>query len=291
MADRLRQLRIEPVTFPDTPGDSFAQLRIFLERWAVRSTMGYLEHRARLEGLLQAPPPVNPDDQDYIREALTLPDRAAEVAAIPPHAEWLDWALENEVLNPLFKVVGGLSESEAWIAVWIADNFVTQRPGRVQDILRQSGSVFAPHTWAAILRRLTIANPPPPSDVLGRWVDLLIADVPPQAHETIGHLARRLNWNEHRAIILLLFAELTRPVAVVSANLLGREPTLGISTKGDSHSIRDIWERHLQPNLNEIQQWLADLVTGQIETADFLLEAAGESTREHDFLSYRIPEI
>lgn len=288
---QLRQLRIKPVVYPDTPGEPFAELGQFLERWAVRSAMGHLEHRARLEGLLLAPPPIDPDDQDYVRESLTIPARAEELARIAPHPDWLEWATEDGVLTPLFGVKDQLTETENWIARWVAENFVTQRPGRLQDIFRHFGSVLAPETWGAFIRRLLYADPSPPPETLGRWVDLLVAQVPPRAYEMLGHLARNLAWDEHRPSLQILFAELTSPVALVSPDLMGGDPSISVTTKGDAYSIKEVWDRHLEPHIDEIAAWLEDLVTTQIEMADMLLEAAGEETTDYDFMSFRVPEI
>ena len=107
----------------------------------------------------------------------------------------------------------------------------------------------------------------------------------------LGHLARSLSWEDHRASLLVLFAELTTPIAVVSANLMGEDPSIGVTTRGDSYSIQEIWERHIEPHLAEIREWLFGVITSQIEMADMLLEAAGEETRDFDFLTFRVPEL
>lgn len=115
-------LGITQVPYP-AHGDDHSALLAALEAWDRGARMGRLDHQTRMSEILTARPPLNPVDEDYVRQRLQVTDGAREFARFAKSLEWLQWLEGHEGFQSLFNG-GPDAEASSVLSQWFGDIYV-----------------------------------------------------------------------------------------------------------------------------------------------------------------------
>ena len=98
-----RLLGIYPIAYPLTEGPSeHVALSECLARWVDVARMGVLDHENKIREMTRLPPPLEPEDADYIENTLRDPVTARFFARHAKGIEWLHWAESKPSFRELF---------------------------------------------------------------------------------------------------------------------------------------------------------------------------------------------
>lgn len=174
--DKWNHLGIIPVPYPVVEDDHSALL-VALEEWDRRSRMGRLEHQTRMKEIVDAGPPPNPVDEDYVRERLQRVDGAREFAQVARSIDWLRWTESTESFQRLFSG-GADTEASSVLGNWFGQVYVADPAlhGAALQAVQRLGQRFSPGLFQSLIwatESLTAAD----SEAGRRWTVLLATSI------------------------------------------------------------------------------------------------------------------
>jgi hypothetical protein len=273
-----------------------AALREAIAAWSERTTMGYLDHEARIRDAVSGPPPLDVAQADYLRQMLGDAATARFFATYAALPEWLGWAKDL----PQFRALFGLSEiqpASLELAQWFARAMILAHAEAALSVLQELGGRMTPDLWFACAHQLWTADPRPAPHVFAKWVSTLIESTPAVEGDTyLGYLLDSCRWPDDRSVALLLFAHLTDPHPEFEqrmAMLGDNEPGVRVSVaiRGDADQLRESWNNYFRPRVSELAEQLEPILAGQLVRAHEILKAAGEANDTWDPTSYLLPRI
>nr|WP_249404695.1 SIR2 family protein [Plantibacter sp. CFBP 8798] len=160
--DKWSHLGIVPVSYPAVENDHSALL-LLLEEWDRRARMGGLEHQRRMKEVVEAGPPLNPVDEDYVRQRLESSEGALHFTGFARSVAWLRWVESVDSFQRLF--TGGQDTAESSVlGDWFGQAFVADpslHTAALQTVQRL-GSRFSPRIYQSLswaTESLMAANP------------------------------------------------------------------------------------------------------------------------------------
>ena len=282
---------ITPIPYPLKDGEHKA-LDESIDTWVKRSKMGFLDHEQRIKSIVESPPSLNPEENDYIEHILKEPPTARFFIRYARDPEWLRWVEERGFFDPLFQG-GEVDEINRLIANWFAENFVLQHPEEALSLIQRKGQCLNPTLWQAIVQHLSFSRSDLAQEVLTKWVMVLIFTKPTSEGQLLEELLRKCVESGNNKAALLLFVFLTKPVLRLKSYLLSDDKNVDfeVITQGDEHRLIRIWERWFKPNLEVYIDKLEIILTNQIRSAYSLLSALGKANKNWDPVSYGRPAI
>jgi hypothetical protein len=288
--DHWIQLGITPVHFPmRPPPDQFAAIDDAVESWGALARMGVFDHQARIGRLVELPPPLDPENIDYLRAALVnrvtlqfFTDQASRI-------EWLLWADTEGFLAPLTQSASLDAAEPRLLAGWFAERFVVQHPKESLAFFQQHLSTVNPVLADAIAFHLARTENVPP-EVLRLWtIALVAADKTPS--RSLSRLFQKCAEADDGETLLVLFRYLIRPrlqldrfwVAFRNDGPLALD--VEIAFRGDAYDLREAWDNTLKPRLPAHHAELLAMITDWVHDAYGLLRAAGRSSDHWDPMS------
>jgi hypothetical protein len=159
--DKWNHLGITPVPYP-VVGQDHSALLTALEAWDRRARMGRLGHRTRMREILDAGPPLNPVDEDYVRHRLQGADGAREFTQFARGVNWLQWIEDVEGFRVLF-TGGPDNEVSTVLGGWLGQVYVTDPAlhGAALRVVQRLGQRFSPSLFRSMslaARTLTTAD-------------------------------------------------------------------------------------------------------------------------------------
>lgn len=291
---RWRNLGITPITFsqPNGPAD-FSVLDAVLERWAARAEMGVFDHQARIVALAEAAPPIDPEESDYLRHALSNHAVLKSFVEEARGVAWLTWADDQGFLAPLVRIRPVEDEGPFIWALWFAQHLVAQHPRESLAFAERNGATLNPLLCDAIAQHLALLNPPEPipEDVRRLWImTLLIAPATPASSlaRLLGQCATQGSHESAAALLRALirlqpkFEQQWFPDDVDEPLRLG----VGIQVRGDAWTLRQAWS-HLRPHVGAMSRALLTAVTDRLDEAYAVFLMAGRAGHGWDPMSYR----
>ncbi|MDQ2837698.1 MAG: DUF4020 domain-containing protein [Actinomycetota bacterium] len=283
-----RRLRISPIAY-EVVNDSHAELDRGLDRWGRASAMGLLEHRQRLQDLVQVGPPVIPEDVSYIEAALADPVRVQIFTEFARGSDWLAWALTRPEARPLFDERAAEDVCSRYLAYWLASVFVAaEELSQVALEAVRDRSVRMNETlwWAVAQRLLTVERPRGPW--LSPWILLLIRDAPAsRSYGLLEALLRGCVLPEDRQVALALLEHLLRPTAGLSPSWWPRSGVgVEVAFRCEQHSIDEAWTQTVKPQVPELAEELLAIAECHLRSAHRILLATGVAGSVGDILSY-----
>ncbi len=293
---RWAELGIRPVHYPLRPnGDRHGALTDAFEAWATIATMGALDHEHRIRTLVSVAPPIERRDIDYLRRALGDAVLRPFFVLHARGPEWLAFAAEAEALESLLGDAPNADpDALAELADWVAKHYMLQHPGEVLDLLRARQLGLNHRLWHSLAWHLAVVDPLPDSDLLTRWITVLVTARNPQWDAR--PLSRLLERCPPGALAgaLLLLGHLMAPAPRLEPAWMGLEETGGtprlhltVTPTGDNHALRRSWERLFRPALPQCHRAMGVLLTDCLTRAHMLLVAAGVADANWDSLSFR----
>jgi len=148
--EKWSHLGIVPVPYP-APDDDHSALVAALEAWTHRARMGRLDHQTRMKEILDLGPPLNPVDEDYVRQRLQGVDGAREFAGFASGVDWLQWIEGVEGFQHLF-TGGPDTETSSVLSNWLGQVYVADPAlhGAALQVVQRLGQRFSPSLYQAL---------------------------------------------------------------------------------------------------------------------------------------------
>lgn len=255
------------------------QMNEAIARWARHANMGLLDHEKRIKEIVERPPPEDPVDEDYIKDALKDEACTRIFTKNVRDVKWLRWIEELPQFQVRFKPEVQIDELSRWLAHWFAEEYVV---GHTEDALatymRRGQTPHAELVFAILFR--FHRDPRPDGTTFRRWLAVLLGGpTPPPYSDYFDYALTHCVWPDDREIALLLFEYLTTPKVRLKpsfAELLGgsAQVTVDLQSTGDEHWIRHGWENLFRPNLADCAADIARVVAHQVEQAARLYRTA-----------------
>jgi hypothetical protein len=275
---RWRRLGITPVAYPN-PDGSHQAVAEAVRGWASWASMGLLEHRQRVAGLVATAPSRVPEEMSYLEAVIA--DRGT-VGFFTEHArgpEWLAWAAAQREFQNLFDGAAEGSDCTRVLAFWFAERYVMEEGLSDEAWALVSGArgVLGPDLWNAIGFHLHSrpAAPPRPG-WLSRWLVLMAQNAPRSSSVPwVEYALMKAAWPQERAAALLLFDYLTEPRAQLHPSFALPGGRVEVELRGDRWSLGEAWANVFVPRLAEAARDLIVVVDRQLRRAHAVLRAVG----------------
>jgi hypothetical protein len=292
--DHWNNLGIVPVHFPLRPDpDRFGALESVIADWTAMAHMGVFDHQARIGRLVELPPPLEPENIDYLkarlRDRVTLQFFVVQASRI----EWLRWAEAEGFLAPLIRRAPLETPEHRLFAGWFAERFVVQHAKEALAFVQQHLGTVNAVLVDAIAIQLAVRANNVPTDVLRLWaMALMAADHAPT--RTLTRLLRKCTKVDDADTALLLFRWLLRPrlqFDPVWAAFRQEDRPLALDTdiafRGDAYELREVWNETLRPTIAAHHHELLPMITDWMCEAYNLLRAAGRAGDGWDPMSQK----
>jgi hypothetical protein len=289
---RWNLLGVSPITYPltDAP-NSHEALGRSVGRWVDNTRMGALDHEQKIEEMVRVPPPLEPEDADYIEGALKDPTRAQFFVRYAGGPEWLRWADRQPAFDRMFESAPSEDRVSRLLSLWFAQNFACEHPEEALGVVRRRGSRLSPILWediAFVIASKLEGDTPPNSQTVARWVAVLLGTAHPEvSSESLAYLLEGCRRADDGSTAVLLFEHLTSPRTRLGRNFgFGDERVRQeVELPGEPHSLRESWGSVFRPNLDRFAERLEPLLAANLQRAHLLLRATGEANEDWDPLS------
>ena len=293
--DHWIQLGIVPVHFPRRPvPDEFGAIDDAVENWTTLSRMGVFDHQARIGRLVELPPPLDLENIDYLKAALTERVTLQFFVQQASRIEWLRWAETEGLLAQLTQRSALNGVEPRLLAGWFAEQFVVQHAKDALAFFQQHFGTVNAVLADAIAFQLAVRSVNVPREVLRLWaIALTAADETPS--RSLSRLLRKCAQEGDADTSLMLFRNLLRPRLQFDPvwAAFDRERPLAldveIAFRGDPHELREVWDQTLKARIPAHYAELLPTITDWVHEALGLLRAAGRAGDDWDPLRTRIP--
>lgn len=283
---RWKQLSITPIAYPSA--DDHKALTDTLDIWAGLMRMGQLDHYSRVKELVSGAPPKEPENIDYLIDAVATPAGATAFVSVARDYEWLRWAETQQAFKGLFrKEEREADTSKIWID-WFVTHFVSDPEHSALGLgtFARLGPGMSPKLIWAINQAQGALHAASPS-AARRWNAVLTAGV--HDADSSGELLRYeayLNPYKGPELLPALRRALTpRLLLSESSNwlspLLGGDEGTAIEPRGVSASIgwpiaegglKELWDR-VATDLNSVAADALQIAEQGLKDAYGLLKA------------------
>ena len=282
---RWNLLGVSPIVYPTTEApNEHSALGESLGRWVRVARMGALDHEHKIREMTQLPPPLEPEDADYIENALGDLVTARFFVRHARGLEWLRWAEGKQVFRELFGSMQPSGDVSRVLAYWFAENFACEHPEEALGVIQRRGQRLNPVLWEALANNLALklgSDRCPDARTVSKWAAVLLGSTQPESSsELLAFLLDSCRHPEDDLTALLLFERLTEPRSRLERGLslpgMGA-PRQEIEVEGEVYSLRESWERIIKPDLALFAENLEPILTGHLQRAHLLLRSTGEA--------------
>ncbi len=286
-------LGIKPVHYPmrAAPLAPHGALGDCLAKWAEIANLGSLGTEARVRGLVTSDRPLDPEDEDFLKQSLL---DISTLRYFTRHAEdprWLEWISELPEFGAVFVPSATLSKGSAELALWFSERFAIDHFAVAIELVRRKRQTLSPYLWqtlAATFHRRNTAGAP-----LRFWVPILLETMPPNGHsDFLAYMIEHCAVPDDQYTILQLFRKLGAPTLKVRRRFFPPEegkpavPDAEVVPVGQDHWMSHAYQTHLHPHLNVFAKGLALIVTAVFEEARTLLLMYGKAGPKWDPISF-----
>ena len=151
-----------------------------LREWAALARRGIGDHEQNIRRIAQTSPPLQPEDESDMREALGDIERLRIFSECARGAEWLKWIEPNEDFQAIFDP-GASSDRADVLAEWFSQLAVDQGTLNVAlQVFDLRGSLFSNSLWRKMLVavRDALKSGEPGADRVRLWIPLLVQTAP-----------------------------------------------------------------------------------------------------------------
>jgi SIR2-like domain/Domain of unknown function (DUF4020) len=294
-ADRWNYLGITPLEYALTENaeNKHCRLQEAVSKWAMVTNTGVLQTEEKIKCIVEAPVPLDIEDRDYVESSLAELSTVRFFTRHAQRVDWLHWIEGKEPFTRLFGSKAPVTEIDWELAQWFARSFVCKYPDNALAVIRRKEQSITPILWTAIAASFHTEKPP--SEVVRKWVPLLIKYPTPRAGGNfLEYTLHRSQYPDDLNSAILLFDYLTRPDIVLEKRWWPEKEDdeekcvdVELTTEGDDPWIPEVWERLFKPNLNTLADKLIWIVTSHLQRANLLLEAYEKGHPAWDALSAR----
>lgn len=293
--ERWRFLGITPLPYQKAKGRyPHSSILRSIETWSKRVRWGALEHERRIKEIVQSPPPLDPEEIDYLKNALRDLENVRFFTRYARTPDWLRWADDNlQSFRDLFGS-GNLENAMAQIlAIWFTQNFVWEHVDEALAVIQRHKQRLSPTLWQGIALNLS-RDPHPDSATFEKWVSVLLHSTYQPSHEShsdeLEYLLKSCHHPQEIRASVLLFEHITRPRLYLKQQFkyAAKEPDrvdseVAIQTSG--YWLKDSWENLFRPNLTDFAESLEPIVTAHLQQAHRLIRSFGKGSNLWDPIS------
>jgi hypothetical protein len=287
-----KYLGIRPIPYSLLKGkNSHRALGRSLERAANYVAERPLEKRARIRKILSDGRRDDPEEHDYLVEALNTEEATRYFVEFAETLEWFRWAQEREPFTRLFREGSESKETDSELAYWFARKYALGSPEHADaafEWVAQKGGTLGPAVCVVlahtIFQQMGQESEHQPIRSIARWIPLLLRSPDWKTNDLLEMLLGKLCTETCDAgAAVLLFGHLLRPVLTLKPDLLGHaiDPESGsgveadLTTIGGEFWVRDAWHRYFQPNIGDFAGSLVGIASAHLEEAHLLSTTAG----------------
>ena len=279
--ERWERLGISPIPY-ENPDGRHTGLVKGVTGLADHMQRGLLDWRRTIGDIARGLPPLEPEQQDLIDDALTDPKRVRFFVEAAEHPAWIEWLENRGHLAPLFQMCpsGNVDGPRAQLAAWLARGFARKYPDRVLDLWIRRGPAVSKELWLALASELGAMDATEEheeqweSKVVAKWISRLLDYVP----NGIPYLDFRLRSLAEAAarddLDDLLFA------------VFGALADLSVSTQDASSDVdwalSEVWRNHLAPRTDMVAEQLLSVVLARLRDRHQWARVWNGATRESD---------
>lgn len=251
-----RRMQITALEYPHKRHDLLTEC---LVEWSKLGRMGLLDHRQRIRELVATPSALSPDEESYLEDSLTRPDRLRFFCQYATDKYWMEWAAKHDSFKKLFDRSAEFDPVTSELAEWFASRFALADDADIENpddrpsakawtVFAEAGGVLSPTAWNSIAGCLHAwdyhsddKEKPRPAHVL-RWLWVLIEQ------EQVGcqgdFLEYAVTWPEASddpELFLALLRHLMTPYMVPERGW--GTARIGVKTRSDLYWLDEAWKR------------------------------------------------
>ena len=297
-------LGVEPIKYPRVSGDKHEALYEGVGGLAKYATRGILDWKREITEISNKSPSLNEEETGLIEEALTDVTKTRFFTDAAASPEWINWLDERKYLDSLFSVgdMNELNDRDRLLARWLASKFAREHANEIFLLVGRHGMRLHPVFWDRLSGVIGQDKEPPlATEVLSRWVSLLIAAAPAHSGEDISFRMGALGESCIKAgltdSLIEVFNALAASRLAIEKNFpssLSGEDTDGahppvrveLRTTGELNELQELWEEELKPNLAGVAETLLVRVVERLGERHRALRAWQAATRDLDLESF-----
>lgn len=286
-------LNIVPIKYRND--NDHQELSDVIESWVQRSAIGAFGHERRIKEIVSSPPPLEPEEADYIKAALKDPIKFKFFARYAKSLDWLHWAEKNEAFLYLFKSTGEPEslDMEMAIADWFADRYILTHPNESIALVYRNGPIINCTLWYAIVYKLHSIKEMPEPDIFAKWIIFLI-----QQHnawyrtDRLDYMLSKCRYPQDNMTAWMLIKYLTRPKVDLKPGYSGPENIMAdIALVGDDHWLEKAWKDFFLPKLSDFLPGLEFAFADNLQQAHLYLSSISTGDSTWDKISLNRPAI
>ncbi|MCX6639148.1 MAG: DUF4020 domain-containing protein [bacterium] len=185
-----------------------------IEKWAILTKQGSLDHKKRIVNIVSNPNSIIPEDQSYLREFVFLRDELVRYFCnSTTQIEWLKWVEKEGFFQSLFDPYSKLNPVEERIADWFSRHYVIELSEEALDLVRRNGCNFNQILWRNIAHylwhgKIIQKNP----TQLSQWLIVLLnSEIPENTGDYLDYILASCKYPINTDIALILFDYLLTP--------------------------------------------------------------------------------
>ncbi len=281
-------LSIKPLLYLEANGSNSHQpITDSVAKFVEVLNLGFLGQAQRIESIVNAPPPFEGEDSDYLKFSISKLETARIFFkhARSPNIDitkWLPWLEKHGILKPLFDPQAKLGQLENELSFWVSEQFVAAHPQELLSAIHRTGGrlhrVFGFHIYGRLFQReINIQIAP----VFSQWTALLLSQrVDVLGRQELGFLLTKCQIPDDKTVALLLFDRLTRPHVILDEELdfseNFEEVTKRVAFSLNLFDDKDMWTANgwhnvLKSNLGILAMDLEPIVSSNLAVAHSLM--------------------
>lgn len=286
---------IEPVFFPmPAKKNDYAQLYDGVRHLAEHVQRGALDWHRMIKELAEKPPPSDSQQIEHALYALKEVMTTRFFTAFARDPAWLEWLDRHRILDPLFEE-GRLDERGQLLVQWIAEHYAAIHATQVFLLVGKHELRINPSFWANLTRHLALTDPPPPADILARWVTILLQSSPNyNDRHLMTWLAKKCTAVGAYLCSLEIFGFLAQSRLQIKESDFAPEDTpleqkisVDLLFKTDHYGLQEIWEDCLKPHLDKMAPQVSSFTISTLERNHAISAQWGRATDKWDSASFR----
>ena len=211
----------------------------------------YIETERQMARIVGAAPSFKSEDERFLMQALEQEPTARLFVRYAENTDWLLWAHERGIIDPLF--VAGVESTSVHriLAYWISERYVSTAASELLHLIAEYGCAMHSVLWHAIMWQLAYGKERPHGELLAVWVSIMLP-LAPQDHlsqESLDSLLLHCEWPRDKNALMSLFSHLLSTVPMPETSMafvFDHSPNrfeYRVELRGSEDSLRETWDR------------------------------------------------
>lgn len=293
---RWNTLGIQPIKYERAEDDDqHTNLTRLISSWATSYAMSPTSRERSIQALVASPPGSDINAENRLLKDFHDRDTVRYFVRHAKFPEWLEWAEERDLLNPLFQDQNENEEIVRWLANWIADNYVLDHHDKVLAIIAKSPAPFKPFVWEVIAHSIAYSTVKPRSEILSKWVFTILGYCPNiYEMEMLFHFAYNYKYPELGESGFAIFDHFTRPRLIIKENIFSGMAEFGskdaimyeVDTPCAPDILKHFWETYFKPHLDETAYILEPIVESHLRLSYLTMKGIRKASEQFDIRSH-----